>query len=111
MTAGRPIGKQICTICTVLEKIGPANARQIHKHTEGFLIGTVNHCCHRALAMGMITVKLGTRKPSDCNIYTVHPDWYSLAQPPRKAKTEKKPKVPARTNWQGVNSVFSMGAL
>lgn len=108
MTAGRPISQQIRTICTVLEKIGPANARQIHKHTEGFLIGNVNHFCYRALALGMMTVKLGNRKINDCNVYTINPDWHSIAKPLRLPKIEKQLTEPVKTKWHGVNSVFGI---
>lgn len=114
MTAGRPVGQHIRTICEILERTGPATTRQIHKHTEDLLIGNVNNYCHRAMALGMMTVKLGSRKPKDCNIYTVNPDWRSLTglpRPAREKQPEKKAKAPVRTSWHGVNSVFSMGAL
>lgn len=107
MTAGRPIGNHIRTICAVLVRIGPAGYKEIHSHTDGIKPITVGQCCTRAVKLGMMTVKLGSRTAKDFNVYTVVQDWEDIAGQRRTTKLRPTVKIQV-LRWTGVNSVFAM---
>lgn len=106
----RPVGNHIRAICTVLEEIGPATTRQIFEKTDGISVENVGKYASRAVGLGMASVQVGSRKPKDCNVYTVNPDWMAIAGQRRTTRLKPMP-VDRPTKWRGVNSVFQMGAL
>ena len=110
MTAGRPVGTHIRTICAILEQIGPATTRQIFETTDGTCVENVGKYASRAVGLGMASVQVGSRKPKDCNVYTVNPDWMTIAGQRRTTRLKPMP-VERPTKWRGVNSVFSMGSI
>lgn len=108
MTAGRPIGGHIRNICTVLEEIGPANARTLMAHFPHVSRPNLHKYCTRAVVKGFITTHTSPCKYGATNIYTVVPEWRQLAEVRKPAAPKPQPK---QSRWQGVNSVFSIGGL
>jgi hypothetical protein len=111
MTAGRPIGNHIRTICEILERIGPSHAYTLLDHYAAIEYSNMSKYCSRAVGLGLMTVIRGTGKPSNRNVYTVVSNWRELIElrATTKLKPVIKPRQSKQTKWQGVNSVFSMG--
>ena len=107
MTAGRPIGERIRSICTVIEQIGPANSQTVRTHIPDVDHPNMLKFCNRAVSHGLLTIERVKRE----NIYTVVDDW-ELICGPRHTTMVKKPvrAMPVPTRWQGISSVFQMGA-
>ena len=87
---------RIVSICEVLEQTGPASARTLMGHFPDIGLSTIHKYCVRAVEKQMLTVSTEPCKYGAINIYSVSTNW-------------RNPTA-SRSKWQGVNSVFGMGA-
>lgn len=106
----RTVGLHIRAICKTLEA-GPANGRDIAELT-GIEREQVGKCCNRAVGLGLVTVKHGTRTKENPDVFTVVPGWLEMADQRKTTRLQpvKPRKASPATQWTGVNSVFSLGA-
>lgn len=103
MTASRPIGERIRSVCQVLEKTGPLGMAGLKKQFPQTEPSTVFKCCNRAVLLGVLTADdSGPRR-----IYTVSPDWATIIAttnpskvPPPRPRPQKY-KGPILTRWVG----------
>lgn len=118
MTAGRPIGNHIRTICALVEKMGPTTARMLMPHMQDMKQTNISKYCSRAVGLGLMTVKPGKARIGDSNAYTIVPGWEEMADKRKTTKLKpakpRQPRTPAiqviahatSSHWHGVSSVF-----
>ena len=112
MTAGRPVGNHIRNICATLEAIGPAGARELLTHHPALDPSNMGRYCSRAVGLGMMTRTPAIRGKVKYSIFAVVADWREIAGQRRTTKLRPMPvPMPVKSDWLGVNSVFSVVAI
>lgn len=111
MTAGRPIGERIRSVCAALEQYGPMGVSGLCDKINGVERSNMGKYCSRAVGLGLLTVERGLSHRSNYSVYHVVPEWREFIEQRRTTRI-KVAQVPAceRTRWTGVASVFGMGA-
>ena len=105
MTAARPIGERITSVCQVLEKTGPSGIAGLRKKFPEMEPSNLFKYCNKAVAHGLVEVDdSGTRR-----LYTVKPEWSAIIKtrnlkkvpPPVVKPIVIKYKGPILTRWVG----------
>ena len=99
----RGVGQRVRDVCEALERKGSMTCTQICMETGGVDLSNVATYCKRAIALGLVTVKAGTKKPRIPDVYTVEENWRDVL--------ERHETPASKSRWQGVNSVFAMGGV
>lgn len=106
---GAPVGQRIREACELLQKMGPASASELCEHLDDAEASNVGKYCSRAVGLGLMTVKRGLDGKRPYAIFTVVPNWREVAD--LRRTTAMKAPAPARlSRWNGVSSIFQMGA-
>ena len=104
---GPPIGQRIRAACELLEQVGPSGANALCHHLTDVEPSNMGKYCSRAVGLGLMTVERGIRGRVQYSIFTVVPGWREIADM-RRTTAVRKSQQPSR--WQGVASIFQMGA-
>lgn len=111
MTASRPIGERIRSVCQVLEKTGPLGIAGLRKKFPEMEPSNLFKYCNRAVAHGLVDVDdSGPRR-----IYKVKQDWAAIIKtrnlkkvpPPVLKPIVTKYKGPMLTRWVGAMSYLN----
>lgn len=112
MTAGRPVGNHIRNICASIEESGPSGIKAVRERFPEIEYSNASKYCSRAVGLGLMTVERGRGSKASYCVFTVVPGWREMAEKRRTTKLPPAtPRVAKATRWQGVNSVFSIGAI
>lgn len=103
------VGRRIREVCQILEDGGPCTTRELCDKMM-IEISQAGKYASRAAGLGMVSVDRARE-----NTYTVINGWRTMADRNRTTKDRPKgkpsqPRPKKVSKWQGVNSVFSMGA-
>lgn len=93
----------------MLEQHGPMEAPLLRKHLPHVETSNLGKYCSRAVWLGLMTVERGMRDRNKYAIYKAVDNWRDLADMRRTTKQVIE-TVPVVSKWNGINSVFSMGA-
>lgn len=104
---GPPIGQRIRSACELLEQVGPSGANALCDHLTDVEPSNMGKYCSRAVGLGLMTVERGIRGRVQYSIFTVVPGWREIADM-RRTTAFRPSQQPSR--WQGVASIFQMGA-
>lgn len=108
MTAGRPIGERIRTLCEVLDKHGPSGIVNLRDQMPDVERPNLWKYCTRAVGLGLLSVNRDTGH----SIFTVAANWRELADQRRTTKQPApEPRRPLKrlSRWDGISSIFQMG--
>lgn len=109
MTAGRPIGERIVSLCLELERIGPSGSLQIGRGAD-IEAGNAGKYCARAVGLGLMTVVRGDGNRSSYKVFSIVEGWRDIAKVRRTTRKIEAPidaPVRPRTMWANANSAFS----
>ena len=103
MTAARPLGERIRSICESLESHGPQNIEQLREKFRDIEYSNLWKYANRAVSLGVITVSTdeGRRK------FEIVPGWMETMVARKPAKQPKPQSVPIKytgpilTRWVG----------
>ena len=111
MTAGRPVGERIRSICAFLDVEGPMVVSDLLALMPEEDRTNLSKYCSRGVGLGLLTVERNTGVQKNSNLWDVAPGWREMIGQRRTTRI-KLDQVPARrTGWSGVSSVFGMGAM
>lgn len=108
---GAPVGQRIREACAILERLGSVSASELCEHMDDIEASNMGKYCSRAVGLGLMTVKRGVDGKRPYAIFTVVPNWREVAD--LRRTTAGKTAQPAAfrpSRWQGVASVFQIGA-
>ncbi len=104
MTAGRPTGERIKSICAAIEHSGPMGIAQLREMFPNIERSNIWKYCGRGVGLGLLSVSRETGK----SIYSVDPEWATIADKRRTTKNLSAVRPVATNKWTGVSSVFNM---
>ena len=105
---GRKAGQRIRDICEQLEQSGPQGISELRAAFPEVERSNLGKYCSRGIGLGLITAETYAYRRT----FTVAHDWREIADRRRTTKLRPMPvPMPVKSDWLGVNSVFSMGAI
>lgn len=84
----RPIGKNIISMCEIVESIGPCTAREVHNQAQQMLIVAVRKYLKRAAALDLLRIRRG-----DTMIFEVASGWRARIDAAPRKMTEPIPRA------------------
>lgn len=84
----RPIGKNIISMCEIVESIGPCTAREVHNQAQQMLIVAVRKYLKRAVALDLLRIRRG-----DAMIFEVASGWRARIDAAPRKMTEPIPRA------------------
>ena len=110
MTAARPVGERIRTICAHLDTDGPMGISELRVLIPDVVRSNMGKYCSRAVGLGLLTVERKAGPLGDRHVWTVVPGWRDMVQLRRTTRINPTQQY-KQTRWSGVSSVFGMGVI